>query len=164
MSLMPLQHNETEKLFIGEVVFLIKTFFFVYLGLSISFTDIVSMGIALLLTIVLLLARMIAVQYSFDRKETLVQEASLMATLVPKGTAAAVLASLPAQMGVAGAATIQNIIYGVVVFSIVGSAMLVFLVERTPVASFFHYFMGMYAKPAEVASQVPADQVEEQTP
>ena len=161
MSLMPLQHNETEKLFIGEVVFLIKTFFFVYLGLSISFTDVLSMSIALLLTVVLLLARMMAVQYSFDREETLIQEASLMSTLVPKGTAAAVLASLPVQMGIAGAGIIQNIIYGVVGFSIVGSAMLVFLVERTKVAAFFHYFMGMYKKVSAAASEAPPEQVEE---
>jgi cell volume regulation protein A len=149
MSLMPLQHNETEKLFIGEVVFLIKTFFFVYLGLSISFTDIISMGIALLLTAVLLLSRIIAVQYSLDRKGTKVQEASLVATLVPKGTAAVVLASLPIQMGIPGAGAIQHIIYGVVIFSIVGSAILVFLVERTAVAGIFHYFMKMYSRPEE---------------
>lgn len=144
MELTPLQHNQTEKAFIGEVVFLIKTFFFVYLGLSIPFTDLTSMGYALLLTVILLLSRLIATQYSFDRKKTRIQEAALSSAIVPKGTAAAVLAALPVQMGVIGGEMIRDVIYGVIVFSIVGSSILVFLIEKTPAYYLFRYFLSGY--------------------
>jgi len=54
-NLTPLQHNETEKAFFGEIVFMIKTFFFVYLGLSATFVDIWTLSLALILTAALCL-------------------------------------------------------------------------------------------------------------
>jgi hypothetical protein len=35
----PITLNQQEHNFLGEVVFLLKTFFFVYVGVSIRFTD-----------------------------------------------------------------------------------------------------------------------------
>ena len=58
-NLTPLVHNEIEKSFFGEVVFLIKTFFFVYLGLSVRLTDYGILGMALILSTALLLARVV---------------------------------------------------------------------------------------------------------
>ncbi len=130
LNLTPLVHNETEKLFFGELVFVVKTFFFVFIGLSVEFSDYRSMAFAVSLTGILLFSRFAAVRLSVDRT-TPKNEALLMSVLVPKGTAAAVLAGLPLQLGIAGGALMQNLTYGVVTFSILFTAALVFLMERT---------------------------------
>lgn len=130
LNLTRLVHNETEKLFFGELVFVVKTFFFVFIGLSVEFSDYRSMAFAVSLTGILLFSRFAAVRLSVDRT-TPKNEALLMSVLVPKGTAAAVLAGLPLQLGIAGGALMQNLSYGVVTFSILFTAALVFLMERT---------------------------------
>jgi NhaP-type Na+/H+ or K+/H+ antiporter len=130
LNLTPLVHNETEKLFFGELVFVVKTFFFVFIGLSVEFSDYRSMAFAVSLTGILLFSRFAAVRLSMDRT-TPRNEALLMSVLVPKGTAAAVLAGLPLQLGIAGGDLMQNLSYGVVTFSILFTAALVFLMERT---------------------------------
>ncbi|MEX1140040.1 MAG: cation:proton antiporter [Bacteroidota bacterium] len=131
LNLTPIVHNETEKLFFGELVFVVKTFFFVFIGLSVEVSNYSAMAFAITLTGVLLFSRYVAVRLSVN-KQTSGNDALLMSVLVPKGTAAAVLASLPLQMGILGADLIQNLTYGVVTFSILISAGLVYLLERAP--------------------------------
>lgn len=128
-NLVPLVHNETEKLFFSELVFVVKTFFFVFIGLSVEFSDYRSMAFAVTLTGVLMFARFAAVRIGAART-TPRNDALLMSVLVPKGTAAAVLAGLPLQMGILGGDLMQNISYGVVTFSILFTAILVYLLER----------------------------------
>lgn len=133
-SLTPLQHNETERAFFGEVVFLIKTFFFVYLGLSISLTDQWILMVAAALTGAMLLARLLAVRLAVGKRWMTVRDASNVAVMIPKGTAAAVLASIPLQMGLDAGMHIRDVTYAVIVASILLSAFLIFLVEKTPLA------------------------------
>ncbi len=134
-NLTPLQHDETERAFFGEIVFLIKTFFFVYLGLSATFVDFWTLVLALVMTGALLLARVIAVRIASRRKETPRKDALLMSVMVPKGTAAAVLGAIPVQMALAGGDHVQNVVYTAIVVSIVITAVLLFLVEKTAFAN-----------------------------
>jgi NhaP-type Na+/H+ or K+/H+ antiporter len=131
-NITPLQHNETERAFFGEIVFLIKTFFFVYLGLSATLVDVWTLAIAFALSMGLVLARIVAVRLSTRKDVTPRKDALLMSVMVPKGTAAAVLAAFPLQMLLQGGEQIQNVIYAVVVVSIVVTAFLLFLIEKTP--------------------------------
>ncbi len=145
-KLTPLVHNDTEKLFFGELVFVVKTFFFVYIGLSIQFSDPSAMALALALTGVLLFSRFVALHIAADRTQTTAQDGLTMAVLVPKGTAAAVLAGLPLQLGISGGDLMQNLTYGVVAFSIVLTAVLVFLLERAPIPN--EWLFPEFQKPA----------------
>lgn len=129
-SITPLQHNETEKAFFGEIVFLIKTFFFVYLGLSIQLSDRTMLLLGVALTVALLVTRYLAVRLTVHRSLPAGKEFLLIAVMVPKGTAAAVLASLPLQMGLAGGEVIQNLIYSVVLASLLVTGILVFAIDR----------------------------------
>jgi cell volume regulation protein A len=61
----------------------------------------------------------------------------IIAIMVPKGLAAAVLASIPVQESVPGGLLIQNLAYSVILFSIVLNALLVFLMERTSLPSVY---------------------------
>ena len=141
-KLSPLVHNETEKLFFGELVFVVKTFFFVFIGLSARFSDYSTMGIAVALTGVLVFSRQIAVRLGVNRSTTPPNDALVMSVMVSKGTAAAVLAGLPLQMMIAGGTMMQNLTYGVVTFSIVLTSALVFLLERTSQSSSSWIFPG----------------------
>jgi len=129
-NLTPLVHNEIEKSFFGEIVFLIKTFFFVYLGLSVRLTDYGVLGIALLLSAALLVGRLLSARLSTSRKRTPLRDASVIGVMIPRGTAAAVLASIPLQLGLEGGDLIQNLVYSVVVLSIVLTSVLLFTLEH----------------------------------
>lgn len=132
----PISLNETEKVFFSEVVFLLRTFFFVYVGVSIHLKDLWSVIFGLILTIVIFIVRIPAIRLMVD-KSTPRSDASLMSVMIPKGLAAAVLASIPLQQGIAGGETIQNVTYAVVLFSIMLTSLLVFLLDRTRVSRLY---------------------------
>ncbi|HZY09895.1 MAG TPA: cation:proton antiporter [Bacteroidota bacterium] len=159
-NLTPLGHNETEKLFFGEIVFLIKTFFFVYLGLSVSFYDLPSIASAMLICGILLLARLTSVRVSASKKITPQEDAAVMGVMIPKGTAAAVLASMPLQMGLVEGIVIQNLIYSAVVISILITAVLIFLMEKPVSSVLVRFLFSNYKKSPEI---VPSEGVSEPT-
>lgn len=105
----------------GELAFALKTFFFVYLGILIDFTSPFSFIIALLFVVGLYLARPFAVFLSFG-KSTMLKDANLLSTLIPKGLAAAVLVQLPIQAGIPGADELVNIVLAVILISILLSS------------------------------------------
>ena len=61
-----------------------------------------------------------------------------MAGMVPKGLAAAVLATMPAQAGVPGGEIIQSIVFAVILFSIVFTSIMVPILERENAVSRFY--------------------------
>lgn len=126
----PVALNETERSFFAEIVFLLKTFFFVYLGVSIQFGNPVWILLGLALTLLMFALRIPVVRILAPASSS-PTDASTMAVMVPKGLAAAVLASIPLQHGIESGDLIQNLTYAIVLFSIVTTSALVFLVSRT---------------------------------
>jgi cell volume regulation protein A len=126
----PISLSEKEKNFFNDVVFLVKTFFFVYIGLSIRFDNIehtlIGAGIAALMFVV-----RYPVVWIVTLKAMPAHDAALVCTMAPRGLAAATLASIPLQSGVVGGELIQNVVYSLVISSILINAMLVPLVEQT---------------------------------
>ena len=131
-GLAPVESSETEKAFFAEVAFLVKTFFFVFLGISIQFSDMIALAVSLILVGGLLLSRYGSIKLISQRGSITREEVMQMSVLIPKGTAAAVLASLPLQLGLEGGGEIRDVVYGVVFLSIIATAALIFLVEKTP--------------------------------
>ena len=68
------------------------------------------------------------------------EDSSLASVMVPKGLAAAVLASVPLRMGLPGGETVQSFAYMVVLFSILTTALLVPVLRRPAVASLCRSF------------------------
>jgi len=138
----PHTFNDTERVFFAEVVFLLKTFFFVYIGISIVLTDYFSLAVGFILTILLYIVRIPTVKMSV-RPNLPLEDRVVMAFMVPKGLAAAVLASLPFQYGMPGGEYIQNITYATVLLSIVLNSLMVFLHSRYPgIKWFYGYFLA----------------------
>ena len=128
--------TEMEKVFFGEVAFLLKTFFFVYLGISLELISPWLMTLGLMFTIVALILRVLTVNISVN-KSIPARDASIMAIMIPRGLTAVVLASIPLQRGIPGGTLIENLTYGVVLMSILATSILVLLVAKTRLSSYF---------------------------
>ncbi|MFH1650537.1 MAG: cation:proton antiporter [Chloroflexota bacterium] len=133
--------NQTERIFFSEVAFLLKTFFFVYLGISLQIITGWMVQMALIFTVLVFILRIPAVKLTVARSVP-VRDASLMAIMVPKGLAAAVLAVVPLQRGVVGGEFIRDLTYGLILLSIVGSSILLLLLEGTPLRAVYAWFFN----------------------
>lgn len=121
--------TESEKGLYSEIVFLLKTFFFIYLGLSIIAPGLRSLIATILILFSVFLFRFFIAKYALSKKATQ-RDAILLTALVPKGLAAAVLAELPYTMGIDPNAEIRNLAYTMVLFSIIMSATLILIKDR----------------------------------
>lgn len=128
----PLQSGE--KAFFKELVFVFKTFFFVYIGICIPFTNRTALWWGFLIALSIVVVRFILVAI-VGRKETPADRLTV-SMMTPKGLASAVLASIPEQVNVSmgynlipGATIIKHVTYAIIFFSIVITSILV-LVTR----------------------------------
>lgn len=121
--------NETEQVFFGEIVFLLKTIFFVYIGISIQFNDVISLLVGLIITLALFAGRMIVARIAVPKKVS-VFDKSITSMMIPKGLAAAVLASMPVAMGIEGGEFVRNVTYAVILFSITLLSIMILLVDK----------------------------------
>jgi NhaP-type Na+/H+ or K+/H+ antiporter len=128
--------NPIEKEFFAQLVSLLKTFFFIYIGISIHFGNMNIIYFGAAITVTIYLARIGIVWLTIPRNIP-ASDAAIVSIMEPKGLAAAVLASLPLEAGMAAGQTIQDITYIVIFFSILVCSVMVFLLERTTFASFY---------------------------
>lgn len=151
---------ETEKVFFSEVVFLLKTFFFLYIGLSIRLTDVWLVSVGFILILLIFVLRIPVIRWAVQ-KTTPATDASLMAVIAPKGLAAAVLASIPLQAGVPGGELIQDITYAVILFSILMTSLLVVLLDRTRLSNIYGSVFSGFALPAAPQAEGQRSPVED---
>ncbi|MFA4888892.1 MAG: cation:proton antiporter [Candidatus Omnitrophota bacterium] len=140
----PVEFNEREKAFFGELEFLLKTFFFVYIGISIKVNNQALLFGGLMLTIAVFIIRIPVIYLAMERI-TARFDISIISAMVPKGLAAAVLAALPLRAGVPNGAIIQDIVYAVILFSIIFTGLLIILIERKMLHSFYALIFSSYS-------------------
>ncbi|RME77881.1 hypothetical protein D6774_03020 [Candidatus Woesearchaeota archaeon] len=136
--------TKSGKEFYAEISFLIKTFFFVYLGLLIDFSQPLSFLWAFIILVGLYLARPFAVWVALDKKTPL-SDVQLAEVLIPKGLAAAVLVQLPLQAKIPGAEKLVNIVLAVILLSIIASTILVFLVQKGTYKGIYPFLYDKYS-------------------
>lgn len=124
--------DETIKFFHGEVTFFIRTFFFVYMGmmLSFNFMDIrfLTLGFSLLLIIVLI--RYISVGITglvFHEKK---EYRFVMLSMLPRGLASAVLATIPVSASIDGCEGFVDYTFAVIVLTNILMTAGVFITEK----------------------------------
>ncbi len=129
----PVNLNETERSLFSELVLLLKTFFFIYVGISIQLSQwqpiVIGLGISMLLFII----RIPAVRFAISRKEGIPEkELVFMSALNPKGLTAAVLATqaLIYIPDIEMAHFVRNIVFAVILFSIIINSILIPLIDR----------------------------------
>ncbi len=121
--------NPAARFFYSEISFFVKSFFFVYLGILIDFSDYFALIIGFMLTVILVLIRPAAVHIAAGNKMRK-KDRTFMEILAPKGLAAAVLAQLPMQAGIENGPRYSTIVSSVIFFSILVSTILVFLTDK----------------------------------
>jgi NhaP-type Na+/H+ or K+/H+ antiporter len=119
--------NDMDLTFYREAVFLLKTYFFVYLGISIHFGAMHLAVVALAMVLLVFAMRIGLTRAVFRGEGYSLRDTAFTSMLAPKGLAAAVLATLPLQYGVAGGEVIRDTTYMVVLVSITLTALLVML-------------------------------------
>lgn len=125
MNIVPL--NETDLAFYSEAVFLLKTYFFVYMGISIHFTDALLAVTAISMVLMVYAMRLVLTRSIFRDDSYSLRDTAIASMMAPKGLAAAVLATLPLEYGVAGGEMIRDTTYMVVLVSITFTALLVMI-------------------------------------
>jgi len=128
-----IEFTSIEKTLFSEVIFLVKTFFFIFLGMSIQFGKGKILFFGILLTFLIYGSRLILTRLIIP-KNTPGNEAAMISFIIPKGLAAAVLAEVPMHMGlpeelVPMFTEIRAVIYMVILFSILITAFLIYSQE-----------------------------------
>jgi len=133
--------SDAEKKLYKEIVFLLKIFFFVYLGISIPIEQTYTMGIALSIVLSLFIVRPFVTKIIVRRRVSPYDD-TMISLMVPKGLATAVVAGLPSQYGMVEGPDIQAIAYNVIFFSIVITSVLIPIINNTPIRRGFYRFFS----------------------
>lgn len=141
----PSMLNETEKTLFSEMVFLMKTFFFVYIGISIKFNNLQYLLIGLVLTIIIFIFRILAVKLSFikNHESPASTDKAYMSAMNAKGLAAAVVTTIIEGTHLPGTENIGTIVYSVILFSIVFTSVLVPMIgKKKGIYKFYAWIFG----------------------
>ena len=157
----PVNLNETERSLFSELVLLLKTFFFIYVGISIQLKQwqpiVIGLGISALLFII----RIPAVRFAVSKKEGIPdKELAFMSALNPKGLTAAVLATqaLIYIPDFETAMFARNIVFSVILFSIVINSILIPLIDREKgTYRFYRSMLSFNQKMKSIVSKTKQD-------
>ncbi len=127
LNTIPVSYKDLSLL--KELTFLLKTFFFLYLGMLIQFSSVQILLIALLVTVCIFVLRYLIILAFYNDKESPL-DSFIMMGMGPRGLACAVLATLPLQKGLAGGLWIQDTIFAIIPFTILFTAIIVAVCEN----------------------------------
>jgi NhaP-type Na+/H+ or K+/H+ antiporter len=142
----PVNLNETERSLFSELVLLLKTFFFIYVGISIQLKRWEPIFIGLGISILLFIIRIPAVRFAISKKEGIPEkEMVFMSALNPKGLTAAVLATqaLIYIPDLETAMFVRNIVFSVILFSIVINSILIPVIDKEK--SLYRFYLRLFS-------------------
>ena len=110
-----------------------KTFFFVYVGIAIKFDNLNSLLIGLGISFLMLLLRIIVVRIALPSKIENIndKDRAFLSMMIPRGLAAAVLATMISQSQLPGSEGVSNIVFSVIFFTIIITSTLVPFLEKS---------------------------------
>ncbi len=129
---------DSEKDFFGQIVFLLRTFFFVFIGLNIQVNRIDWLIWGAVITFILFLIRILVVKLVVSKQAPVVDKA-IISVMIPKGLGAAVIATLPLQQGLPFGDIIQAVCFSVILFSTLFCVGLFFLINTGIVMPFYSF-------------------------
>ena len=123
------QLNDNEKNFFSEIVFVLQTYFFVYIGIVIEFGTPLIYLISTMIVCLVILSRIPTIRLMV-RKDCSPDDKLLMSIMMPKGLVPAILASIPLQEGLPYGQEIAEIGYAVVLTSIIMCSLLIIVLGK----------------------------------
>lgn len=140
--------SSREHTFFSEMVFVIKIFFFTFIGISLNFENLSIMLLGVLVAIFIFAIRLFSVIISIP-KSTPRFDASIMAVTVPRGLAPAVLALIPIQKGLEGGVIVQETTYSIIFFSIFFTSVLIFLLHNSALRKIYTGLLSPFSNEKE---------------
>lgn len=128
MSSVPVSYRDLS--FLSTLTFMLKTFFFIYLGVLVKFSDPIIVALALLITLLIFVSRYVVINFTMSKNKTNRLDAMITTAMGPRGLACAVLATIPLQRGIAGGQWLQDIIFAIIPITILFTAVFVSLFEN----------------------------------
>ena len=142
---------QAEKDFFNQIVFLLRIFFFVYIGIKIQVDRLDWLLWGALITMVLFVMRILVVKIISNRKDPLLDKA-VMSIMIPKGLGVAVIATLPLQNNYFDGVIIQSICFTIILFSTLFCVGFFYLVSSGISLPFYGLLFGRDKKPEEAVS------------
>lgn len=102
----------------NQLTFLVRSFFFVFVGLLASFGQIEYLIFGIVATVVIYLGRIIVVNVSLTKRFSLLDR-KITSVMIPRGLAAAVLATFPITMGLPNGEAYPQIVFFVIMVSVI---------------------------------------------
>ncbi len=102
----------------SQLTFLVRSFFFVFVGLLASFGQIEYIVFGILATVAIYIGRMAVVRTTLTRRFSRLDK-SVTGVMIPRGLAAAVLATLPITYGLPNAEAYPQIIFFIILSSVI---------------------------------------------
>lgn len=128
MSSVPVSYRDLS--FLNTLTFMLKTFFFIYLGVLVKFSDPKIVALAFLITLFVFVSRFFVIKLMMSSETTNRLDAMITTGMGPRGLACAVLATLPLQRGIEGGLWLQDIIFAIIPLTILFTAAFVSLFEN----------------------------------
>ena len=136
-----------------EITFLLRTFFFVYLGILIQISNWKIIVLALLICAVIFITRYFVVRALFKGSKYPRLDAMVITAMGPRGLACAVLATVPLQKGIEGGEFIRDTLFAVIPFSIILTALFVSLSEKEKFRNKFEKLFRKYQEDEHTPTQ-----------
>ncbi len=140
---------KSEKDFFSEIIFLLRIFFFVFIGINLKLNRPEWLMWGAIITFALVLVRIIMVKFVIAR-DTPVLDKAVISVMIPKGLGAAVMATLPLYQGVANGDIIQAICYSIILFSTLYCVLLFYLIHANASMPFYNL---IYRNPNVIKTQ-----------
>ena len=125
------EYSSNENHFLEEVILLIQTYFFVYMGMMLEYYSTLVFLIALVLMVILVLLRWVSVR-AFASKGIDYKERIIMSVLLPKGIIPAVMATFAFEMGINEGVKIMQFAYAIIIISLFVSSVLIAIARKDP--------------------------------
>lgn len=130
--------KSSEMFFYEEISFLVKTFFFVYLGMLLEFSTPTPYIIAGIIVVCLYFIRPVST-ISLGSKLS-VDDRAIVDSLIPKGLAAAVLVQIATRNGGIETALLSEVVMATIILTILASTALVFLAEHKKFSGLSNFY------------------------
>ena len=136
--------NFKDLALLEEISLILKTFFFIYLGLIINFSDTWLVLLAAATSLSIFLIRYVAVHLVLQKNKFSRLEAMITTAMGPRGLACAVLATLPLQKGLTGGDPLQNTFFSLIPITIFITALLSILFENKSLRKKFYFLFSSF--------------------
>jgi cell volume regulation protein A len=124
--------HKTMMKFQSQISFVVKTFFFVYLGLMITFDEPSVIVPSIFLSLALLMVRCIVVPVISIGKKSLLANTGILATMLPRGLSAAVVVEIAASSVIANTRLYPEIVIVVIATTVIIAAVGILIFARKP--------------------------------